>query len=244
MATYLETSIPHFEWASGPQCIAGFSTRKGGVSSGVYNSMNTGLHSEDNRDHITENRSRFFNAVAPGFKIKNLHQIHSTTIVEVNDTFVNDTKADGFFTTKRKVLLTISIADCGSVLFHDSKFSIVAGLHCGWRGTRDGIIQNMVEKLSTYTPKSDLTAYIGPMIAKENYEVGKEFINYFPKEYLSLQNDTLHLDLNAAVVASLQRSGIRNIFNANMDTYSNPDLFFSYRRDGKTGRMCSYIGLL
>ena len=243
MLTYKEKEIPHFEWVANNKCVAGFSTRLGGVSSGVYESMNVGLHSKDEREHILENRKRFFDAVAPQFSIKNLHQIHSADIVEVTDSFVNDTEADGFFTTKKGVLLTISIADCGSVLFHDDDFSIVAGLHCGWRGTRDGIIQNMVEILSDYVSIEKITAYIGPMIAQESYEVGAEFLDYFPKDFFTTKKDSLHFDLNGCVATTLQQCGIKKIHNANLDTYANRDLFFSYRRDGPTGRLCSYIGI-
>lgn len=242
MLKYNEKSIPHYEWLANERCVAGFSTRKGGISSGVYASMNTGLHSLDAPENVRTNRQRLFEAVAPGFSIANLHQIHSAKIVEVDENFENDTEADGFFTTRSGILLTISIADCGSVLFHDKDFSVIAGLHCGWRGTRDGIIQTMVEKLSSFAQPQNLTAYIGPMIAQENYEVGQEFHDYFPEKFLIPHGNSLHLDLNSCVASILQECGIGTIHNANLDTFTNPDLFFSYRRDGKTGRMCSFIG--
>ena len=113
---YVETDIPHFEWLNNPRCIAGFSTRKGGVSYGVYASMNVGLHSKDEHENVLENRSRLFQQVAPQFKILNLHQIHSADVIRADASFVNDYEADGFFTTGKGLLLTISIADCGSVL--------------------------------------------------------------------------------------------------------------------------------
>lgn len=240
---YIDGEIPHFEWIQNSQCVAGFSTRKGGTSSGVYESMNTGLHSKDDHQIVLENRSRFFSLVAPDCRVANLRQIHSAKIVEVNSSFVNDCEADGFFTTEKNIVLSISIADCGSVLFHDESFSIVAGLHCGWRGTRDGIIQNMMEILSKYVDPQKLTAYIGPMISKENYEVGKEFYAFFPKEFIMQKNGSQYLDLNGRVEAILQECNVGNIYNPQIDTYANKDLFYSYRRDGVTGRMCAYIGL-
>lgn len=236
--------IPHFEWIRNSKCVAGFSTRQGGVSNGVYASMNVGLHSKDLPENVLENRQRFFNVVAPNMRVVNLHQIHSADVVRVTSSFKNDTEADGFFTTERGTLLTISIADCGSILFHDKDFSLIAGLHCGWRGTRDGIIQNMVAELSHLINPQNLTAYIGPMISKENYEVGEEFYDFFPEQYIIRRNNTRYLDLNGRVEDILCETGVGCIYNASLDTFSNPELFFSYRRDGVTGRMCSYIGLL
>ena len=106
---YVESDIPHFEWLDNPRCIAGFSTRKGGVSSGVYASMNVGLHSKDEHENVLENRSRLFQQVAPQFKILNLHQIHSADVIRADASFINDYEADGFFTTEKGRLLTISI---------------------------------------------------------------------------------------------------------------------------------------
>ncbi len=240
---YVETDIPHFEWINNPQCIAGFSTRKGGVSSGVYASMNVGLHSKDEHENVLENRSRLFQQVTPQFKILNLHQIHSADVIRVDASFVNDYEADGFFTTEKGLLLTISIADCGSVLFHDKDFTIIGGLHCGWRGTRDGIIQNMITTLSQFANPQNLVAYIGPMIQKENYEVGAEFRDFFPHKFMEERNNSLYLDLNGCVETILQDCNVGEIHNSRLDTFSNPETFFSYRRDGATGRMCSFIGL-
>ena len=240
---YVESDIPHFEWLDNPQCIAGFSTRKGGVSSGVYASMNVGLHSKDEHENVLENRSRLFQQVAPQFKILNLHQIHSADVIRADASFINDYEADGFFTTEKGLLLTISIADCGSVLFHDKDFTIIGGLHCGWRGTRDGIIQNMIATLSQFANPQNLVAYIGPMIQKENYEVGAEFRDFFPHKFLEERNNNLYLDLNGCVETILQDCNVGEIHNSRLDTFSNPETFFSYRRDGTTGRMCSFIGL-
>lgn len=240
---YKETPIPHFSWFENDYCLAGFSTRKGGFSEGVYSSMNTGLHSKDNHDVVLQNRKLFFDSVAPQCKVMNLKQIHSAKIVCVDSSFQNDTEADGFFTTEKGIVLSISIADCGSVLFHDDAFSIIAGLHCGWRGTRDGIVQNMLSELSKLTDIQNLTAYIGPMIQQESYEVGEEFLDYFPHEFLTKRDNSLYLDLNGCVESILRENGVGTIHNAKLDTFSNPDLFYSYRRDGQTGRMCSFIGL-
>lgn len=239
----VETPIPHGLWLDNDKCIAGFSTRKGGVSSGVYESMNTGLHSKDSAENVQKNRHLFFDAVAPDFRVANLKQVHSAEIVRVDSSFQNDVEADGFYTTEKGVVLSVSIADCGSVLFHNNDFSLVAGLHCGWKGTRDGIIQNMIEILSNFDKPESLTAYIGPMIQQENYQVGDEFLGYFPKQYFAKRNESFYFDLNSCVEDILREGKIGTIYNAKLDTFSNTDLFYSYRRDGQTGRMCSYIGL-
>ena len=167
----------------------------------------------------------------------------SLSMLKDKKDYEKEVQADGFYTTERGVLLTISIADCGSVLFHDDDFTVVGALHCGWRGTRDGVIQNMLRELSQFVEQQKLSAYIGPMISKENYEVGPEFQEYFPTEFLTARNNSLYLDLNGCVEAILREGNVGKIYNAQLDTFSNPDLFFSYRRDGQTGRMCSFIGL-
>jgi len=240
---YKGCAVPYFEWIDTTQCVAGFSTRRGGVSQGVYASMNVGLHSKDDHELVVANRKNLFSTVAQELKPVNLHQIHSADIIRVEKDYEKEVQADGFYTTERGVLLTISIADCGSVLFHDDDFTVVGALHCGWRGTRDGVIQNMLRELLQFVEPQKLSAYIGPMISKENYEVGPEFQEYFPTEFLTARNNSLYLDLNGCVEAILREGNVGKIYNAQLDTFSNPDLFFSYRRDGQTGRMCSFIGL-
>ena len=191
---YKECAVPHFEWIDKTQCVAGFSTRKGGLSQGVYASMNVGLHSKDDHELVVANRKKLFSTVAQELQPVNLHQIHSADIIRVEKEYEKEVQADGFYTTERGVLLTISIADCGSVLFHDDDFTVVGALHCGWRGTRDGVIQNMLRELSQFVELQKLSAYIGPMISKENYEVGPEFQEYFPAEFLTARNNSLYLD--------------------------------------------------
>lgn len=239
----IETPIPHGLWLDTDTCIAGFSTRKGGVSSGVYESMNTGLHSKDDAKNVKQNRQLFFDVVAPGFRVANLKQIHSADIVRVDSFFCNDVEADGFYTTEKGVILSVSIADCGSVLFHNDDFSLIAGLHCGWKGTRDGIIQNMVKILSGFSHPQSLTAYVGPMIQQENYQVGEEFLGFFPRQFFCQKEGSYYFDLNSCVEQILHDCNVGTVYNAKLDTFSNKDLFYSYRRDGQTGRMCSYIGL-
>jgi len=226
------------------QAIIGSSTRIGGKSTGKFQSLNLGLNTQDNVKTIEQNRTLFFNTIAPKMHIVYLNQTHSSCILDADaPNFKNFSAADGIFTTQKNKLLCITIADCGSVLFCDEAFTVVCAIHCGWRGVKDGIIQNALKILSEKVDLSTVSAYLGPMIRCAHYEVGKEFLGYFSSEYFSEKNGKLYFDLNNLIINSLLRGGIGSVQDCGYDTFATPELFFSYRRDANTGRMCTFIGL-
>ncbi|MDA3883183.1 MAG: peptidoglycan editing factor PgeF [Bacteroidales bacterium] len=227
---------------SNPLCIGGFSTRNGGVSKGPYYSLNLGLQTGDKESAVTENRQRFCNAIAPGYKVVHVEQIHSN-IVQYVDKEYEVTQGDAFFTQEKNVLLTISTADCAPILIHDEEYSIIAAIHCGWRGAREKIIEQTIAQLSLYVSPENLRAYIGPMIQQSSYEVGAEFDALFPRQFIKKESGKRYFDLNSYIEDVLVESGVGRITNTRLCTYSNPDMFFSHRRDGDTGRMVSFIGL-
>lgn len=237
-------TIPYFQYVDSPLCVAGVSTRNGGISKGVYNSMNVGLHTADNPEHVQYNRQLFFGTVAPGFSVAHMRQTHSNTVLCVDSDFVNDTEGDACYTTQKGVLLTVSLADCGSVILHDSSFSIIAAVHCGWRGVRDQIIEKTISELSAFVKPEQLTAYIGPTIQQQYYEVGSEFLEYFPHEYFKENGQKLYFNLNGRIESLLLETGVGMIMNSRMGTFAVPEHFYSYRRDGATGRFCAFIGIV
>lgn len=244
MKLVTKNNIPYFQYIESPLCIAGVSTRNGGISKGVYESMNLGTHSADNPENVVHNRQLFFSSVAPGFRVVHMQQTHSNIVLQVNDDFENNTEGDAFFTTQRGILLTVSVADCSSIIFHDDQFSIVAAVHCGWRGVKNKIIENTISNISSYVPAENLTAYIGPTIAQQYYEVGSEFFDYFPHEYIKTTNNKHYFNLNQKIEDVLIDSNIGRVMNSRMGTFGVPEHFFSYRRDGATGRMCAFIGIV
>ena len=226
------------------QIIAGYSTRKGGYSSGSYSEMNLGINTADDKTIINKNRELFFSTISPSMSVCHLNQTHSNRIFDVdNDGFTVFSDGDGLITTQKNKLLCVTIADCGSVLFHDDEFSIACAIHCGWRGVKDGIIQNALNMLSEWTDLQNISAYVGPMIRCSSYEVGKEFLQYFGSEYFKESDDKLYFDLNAVIITQLIRANLASITDCGYDTFSNEDLFFSHRRNNKAGRMCAFIGL-
>jgi len=236
--------IPYYQYIDSPLCIAGVSTRNGGISKGVYASMNLGLHTADNPLNVQHNRQLFFGTIAPGFSVANMRQTHSNKVVRVDDDFVNDTEGDAFYTSQRGVLLTVSLADCGSVLLHDASFSIIAAVHCGWRGVRDGILEKTISELAAFVKPEELTAYIGPTIQQQYYEVGNEFLDYFPRHYFKESGQKLYCNLNGRIEDIILQTGVGMIMNSRMGTYAVPEHFYSYRRDGATGRFCAFIGIV
>ena len=241
------TTGKELKWLSyidNEQIIAGISTRQGGFSQDGYESLNLGINTADSVENISKNRSRFFTTVAPTMDVIHLNQTHSSLVLNADDnSFKLFSDGDGLITTTKNKLLSITLADCGSVLFHDDTFSVICAIHCGWKGTKLGIINTALEMLSTYTNLENIHAYIGPMIRCSNYEVGKEFLEHFSSEYFKESNGKLYLDLNQVIISKLFRANLASITDCGFDTFSEPDLFFSHRRNALRGRICAFIGL-
>lgn len=238
-----KTNITYFEYCNTDKGFAGFSTRNKGFSTGIYSSLNIGTHSLDNQEIVSKNRELLFSSVAPEFKVAYLHQTHSNIVHCVDKNFVNNCEGDALFTTEANVLLSISIADCGSVIIHDNDFKVVGAIHVGWRSLQQNIISNTIQEIEKKIGVINLNAYIGPLIQQKNYEVGAEFLEYFDKKYINTVDNSYFFDLQQRIHDDLKENGVQKIFITNLDTYSNPEQFYSYRRDGKTGRMCAFIGI-
>ena len=240
-----------------------FSTlRVGGISTGDYSSFNLGLNSGDVPQNVLANRIKLCDALGIGSaKLVLPKQTHSATVKIIDSdffrlddderkAFLNET--DAVITNIRGVCVAIKTADCVPVLLYDSKRKAVAAIHAGWRGTVQDIvlktIKEMVENFGT-TP-SDLIAGIGPSISPNVYEVGKEVWGQFATEFYSestpAQKDKRMLNLWKANHDQLVAAGVPSvrIETARICTLSDPERFYSARRDGaKTGRMATGIML-
>jgi polyphenol oxidase len=239
-----ENNIKWLSMLNSAEIIAGFSTRVGGYSKGSYEGLNIGLNTDDDASIIAKNKALLFKTIAPSMVDFYLNQTHSNIVHDVdNDSFKVFCNGDGLLTTQKNILLCITIADCGSILFHDDKNSIACAIHCGWKGTQLGIIQNALNMLSEYTDLENIHAYVGPMIRCSSYEVGKEFLTYFGSEYFKESNGKLFFDLNQVIISKLLRANLASVTDCGFDTYSEPELFYSHRRNQESGRMCAFIGL-
>ena len=237
----------------------GFFGRQGGVSDGLYSSLNIGLGSNDEIEKIIINRRR----VASCLNAQNLvtgYQTHSNKVAEV---FAPDDKpdADALFTKEKGIALGVLSADCVPVLICGSiggdKTDIVATAHAGWKGAAAGIIENLVAKLKTEQAQPDsLKAVIGPAISQKAYQVGRDVFNQVVAVDPSAKNlflpvkesDKFLFNLPAFVQSRIKAAGIKHVSNLDICTYLNPDEYFSYRRtthqkESDYGRQVSAITL-
>ncbi len=220
----------------------GFFTRKGGVSTGLYDSLNCGYGSSDNRDHVTENRRRVAEALGSSGRILTVHQIHSADCVTIHEPFLpgNEPKADAMVTDHPGIILGVLSADCGPILFHGHKAdgsSIIGAAHAGWGGAVKGILENTIQTMRDLGAKN-IAAALGPCIGPLSYEVStgfeQPFLSEDPKATLFFMPGKREghqmFNLPAYIQFRLQRSGIESIWIANRDTCAENETFFSYRR--------------
>lgn len=236
----------------------GFLGRRGGVSQGVCAGLNVGLGSGDDREAIRTNRRLAVDAVAPGAELVTLHQVHSATAIAVTAPFPDHARphADALVTDRPGLALGILTADCTPVLFADAKAGVVGAAHAGWKGALGGVIAATVEAMKALgARRGNIAAAVGPTIARKSYEVDDAFFRRFVdadaanERFFSGGREGHHqFDLEGYVVSRLAGAGVARIEALGLDTYSNPELFYSYRRathrgEPDYGRQISLIAL-
>lgn len=218
----------------------GFFTRNGGVSGGLYASLNVGLGSSDARELVLENRRRVAAAMGVGAdRLCTVYQCHSPDVVTVSQPVgAQEMKADAMVTATPGLALGVLTADCGPVLFADAEAGVIGAAHAGWKGAVGGVLENTVAAMERLGAKrSRIIAVLGPSISQRNYEVGPEFIERLTAEspandaYLAPSGREGHalFDLNAYTIDRLSRAGVTASCLGRC-TYAEEDLFFSYRR--------------
>lgn len=234
-------------WADWPvprHVRAGTSIRNGGISLPPYNELNLGLHVGDDEKDVFRNREILSQYLTLPSNPVWLDQIHSPKIISLDDPLIDNT-ADGSFTTEQNKICTIMTADCVPILFCNATGTKVAAIHAGWKGICNGIIENAV---NVFPNPDTLHAWIGPCIHSEYYEVGlsvyeqclehETLLNsaFYPKN-----NDHWYCELSKMVKILLKNSGVGLIYECRLCTYKMDKLFYSYRREGVTGRTASMI---
>lgn len=221
-------------------------TRTGGCSVEPFASLNLGLHVGDDKQHVLANRQRL-SEYLPAQPIW-LNQVHSSDVVAVDEHFDNSKvyDADALYTRLAHQPLAIMSADCLPILLSSECGTEVAAIHGGWRGLHAGIIANTLAHFKVSANK--VSAWLGPAIGAQKFEVGAEvkaaFCDFSAKQqaaFTPLNNDKCLADIYAIARNQLQQLGVKNISGGEYCTVSQAELFFSYRRDGKTGRMASLI---
>ena len=236
-----------------------FFTRQGGVSTGIYDSLNVGRGSKDAPDDVVENRRRAAAhfGLAPA-ALNTCYQIHSA-IALVADRPWGDARpeADGVITDRRGLACGALAADCAPILFADPKAGVVAAAHSGWKGALGGVAEATVEGMKGLGARpAQIVAVVGPCIGPASYEVGLEFLERFTAE--AAENveffvpgetpDKAMFDLPAYVLHRLRRAGVETCAWVGCDTCAEEALFFSNRRAFKRGepdfgRLLSAIAL-
>ena len=219
-----------------------FFTRTGGVSQGVYASLNGGVGSNDAPDNVAENRARM--AAALGVSIDRLltpYQIHSPDVVVADEPWTreNRPRADAVVTRVPHLAIGVSTADCGPLLLADSQAGVVGAAHAGWRGALTGVIEATIAAMEQLgADRNRITAALGPTIRQPNYEVGPEFVERFlaadraNARFFTQSQRTGHamFDLSGYIAERIQRAGIRQFEDLGLCTFAEPERFFSYRR--------------
>ncbi len=236
----------------------GFLGRKGGVSEGVCAGLNTGLGSGDDRDAIHENRRRAVAAVAPGARLVTVHQVHSAAAVYAPAPWPDDARphADAIVTDRPGLALGILTADCTPVLLADRAAGVIGAAHAGWRGALAGVIESAVAAMEALgAARAGIAAAVGPTIARTSYEVDEAFLRRFAEAdpdnerfFTPGRPDHHQFDLEAYVLARLAAAGVTRAEALGLDTYSDPERFFSFRRsthrgEADYGRQLSLIAL-
>jgi polyphenol oxidase len=237
-----------------------FFTRAGGVSGGIYESLNGGIGSRDEAGNVAENRSRMAAALGvEPHRFLTAYQIHSPQVVVAETPWSNDERprADAIVTRMRGLAIGVTTADCGPVLLADPQAGVIGAAHAGWRGALGGVLEATIEAMTRLgAARANIRAAVGPMIRQASYEVGPDLITRFSGEdpassrfFAPGRDGHALFDLGGYVTARLKRAGIGYVEDLGLCTYADPARFFSYRRtthraEADYGRHVNAIALI
>ena len=233
-----------------------FFSRLGGKSNNIYKSLNCGNGSNDTKHLIKKNNNLISNYYNLSKKnLITLYQTHSNRVLTINS--IDEKKIyeyDGVVTNKKNIILGILTADCAPILFYDPITKVIGACHAGWKGSFDGIIENTINSMVSLGSKCKyIKCAIGPCIGKNSYIVGNEFYSKFidknkeNRKYFIQENAKKYkFSLVNFITNKILNLDIRDVSSINLDTYTNEELFFSYRRslhkkENDYGRMISTI---
>jgi YfiH family protein len=238
-----------------------FFTREGGVSDGIYTSLNGGLGSKDTEDNVRQNRARMAASlgVAPTHFVS-CFQIHSPDVIVATEPWTRETapRADAIVTRTPNLGIGVTTADCGPILFADGEAGVVGATHAGWKGAFVGVLEATIKAMEKLGAKRErIAAALGPMIRQKNYEVGPEFVERFSladggnARFFVASSRANHamFDLGGYIAARLSSAGLTQIEDLGLCTYEDETRFFSYRRtthrgEGDYGRHVNAIALV
>ena len=236
----------------------GFLGRSGGVSTGEVAGLNVGYGSKDDRAAIDENRRRAVAAIKPGAELVTVHQVHSPDAVYAERAWpqVERPHADAIVTDRPGLLLGILTADCAPVLLADLQARVIGAAHAGWRGALTGVTDSVIAAMERLGARRErIAAAVGPCIAQPSYEVDGQFRERFlaadeanERFFTAQHGGKPHFGLSGYVGDRLRRAEIATVEMLQLDTYAEPERFFSFRRSthlcqSDYGRQLSAIAL-
>jgi hypothetical protein len=231
------------DWPAPKNVHAFQTTRLGGGSLPPYASLNLGSHVADNPLVVARNRM-LLAPLLPSEPVW-LNQVHGIAVADAGNAGCLP-EADACFSAHRGAVCVVMTADCLPILLCDNQGGVVAAAHAGWRGLCDGVIEATVQEMSV--PAPTLMAWLGPAIGPAKFEVGDEVRTAFVAKqahaastFVPAENGKWLADIYQLARLRLQALGITRIYGGNLCTYSDEQRFFSYRRDGVTGRMGTFI---
>lgn len=236
------------DWPAPAMVRAISTTRRGGFSQGPYNSLNLALHVEDDAAQVASNRQHLKTHASLPAEPLWLEQVHGDRVVDASQCSTSTPACDASFSDQPGVVCAVMTADCLPVLICDRQGERVAAAHAGWRGLAAGVIESSVGALQR--PPQDLLVWLGPAIGPKAFEVGDEvrtaFVSDMPgaaSAFRETRAGHYLADLYQLARLRLLRLGIEAVYGGGYCTFTDADQFFSFRRDGKTGRQASLIWL-
>ena len=236
------------QWPLPKGVAACSSTRIGGVSQAPYDSLNLGAHCGDDPEHVEENRRRLFAAGALPSNPVWLEQVHGTDVLTLDGGPYNSKRADASYSRTPGTVCAVMTADCLPVLFCNLDGTEVAAAHAGWRGLCEGVLE---ETVACFSDKpGNILAWLGPAIGPTAFEVGPEVREAFMAKYAQAdaafrpQGEKYFADIYQLARQRLANVGVDRVYGGEYCTHSQPENFFSYRRDRTTGRLASFIWLI
>jgi len=236
-----------------------FFSKNGGVSQGIYNSLNCGLGSEDKKKNVLNNLNIVSNKM--GVNIENLftmNQTHSNKVVVIDDTnkHIQRVNSDALVTSQKNITISVLTADCVPILIYDEVNKIIGSVHAGWKGAAGGIIENTLNEFFKVNKNGKINVAIGPCIGVGNYEVGREFYSKFIQLskknnnfFIETKNNKFFFNLRKYINSKFEDLRVNHVENIDFDTFSENKKFFSFRRSRQVGekdygRCISVISLI
>ena len=236
------------EWPAPPSVCAAFTLRQGGVSAAPFDTLNVGVHVGDEAAAVAENRRRVRARLSLPEEPTWIEQVHGVDVVDLDAAAqaAGMPTADGAITRRAGRVCAVQVADCLPVLLSTRDGSAVAAAHAGWRGLAAGVLEATVKSLAA--DPADLLAWLGPGIGPAHFEVGAEVREAFiahdaaaAEAFTANPRGRWQCDLASLARRRLAVLGIGAVFGGQWCTYSDAARFFSYRRDGRCGRMAALI---